>query len=265
MRRFDVVSTISQRMYQRLLDKGLPASKARMAVNWVDLAAFSTPGPGFDYRAHLGLAPDAVVALYSGNMGTKQGLEVLADVARLCLPNRAVAPMHQAQGASIFESDSGAGGQIEFVFCGSAGAGRSRLQGLCQGLSNVRFLDLQPPERLADFLRMANIHLLPQRADAADLVMPSKLTGMLASARPVVATAHHGTELEAVVNGCGLVVEPEDPTALARAVQQLAADPALRARLGAAGQAYAHANLDRDAVLQKFEADLFELVGVRPS
>jgi colanic acid biosynthesis glycosyl transferase WcaI len=86
--------------------------------------------------------------------------------------------------------------------------------------------------------------------------MPSKLTGMLASARAVVATAHVGTELANVVQTCGLVVPPEDPAALAQAVRTLAADPALRERLGAAGYVYAQAHLDRDAVLQRFEVDV---------
>jgi len=146
-----------------------------------------------------------------------------------------------------------------FVFCGN-GAGRADLVARCQGLHNVRFLDLQPSERLPDLLATADIHLLPQRADAADLVMPSKLTGMLASARPVVATAHAGTELATVVQTCGLVVPPEDTEAMVLAVRTLAADAALRKRLGAAGYAYALAHLDRDAVLQKFEADALALL-----
>jgi len=100
-------------------------------------------------------------------------------------------------------------------------------------------------------------------AGRADLVMPSKLTGMLASARPVVATAHAGTELATVVQTCGLVVPPEDPAALAQAVRVLAADPALRQRLGAAGYAYALAHLDRDAVLQRFEADALALLSIK--
>jgi colanic acid biosynthesis glycosyl transferase WcaI len=57
----------------------------------------------------------------------------------------------------------------------------------------VQFLPLQPLRRLSDLLALADIHLLPQRADAADLVMPSKLGGMLASARPVVTTAAAST------------------------------------------------------------------------
>ena len=74
---------------------------------------------------------------------------------------------------------------------------------------------MQPLERLPDLLATADNHLLPQRADAVDLVMPSKLTCMLASARPVVATAHPGIDLALVVQTCGLVVPPENATALA--------------------------------------------------
>ena len=161
MRRFDVVSTISQRMHQRLLAKGVAA-----------------------YRRELFIPDGAVVALYSGNMGGKQGLEVLADLAKQnnwgqipinFVPNTAQGTVEPAQAATNVVA-------VVFVFCGN-GAGRADLVQRCQGLPNVRFIDLQPAERLPDLLATADIHLLPQRADAADLVMPSKLTGMLTSAR----------------------------------------------------------------------------------
>jgi colanic acid biosynthesis glycosyl transferase WcaI len=182
------------------------------------------------YRSLLNAGPNTVVALYYGNMGEKQGLEILADVARLCAASTAY--------------------PILFVFGGSLGVGRTKLTAQCNGLPNVRFIDLQPVEQKPDFLACADIHLLPQRADAADLVMPSKLTGMLASARPVVATAHQGTELATVVNICGLVVPPEDPVAMANAVLQLAADPAMRERLGAAGFMHAQEHMETDTVLR---------------
>ena len=62
-------------------------------------------------------------------------------------------------------------------------------------------LPLQPADRLNELLNLADIHLLPQRADAADLVMPSKLTGMMASGRAVLATASPGTQLATVIDG----------------------------------------------------------------
>ena len=249
LRRFDVVSTISQRMHQRLLAKGVDASRAKLAVNWVDMTHFAKPtmDGGAAYRRELNIPECAVVALYSGNMGAKQGLEILADAAA----NMAIAPVQQAQVATDFAA-------VVFVFCGD-GAGRVDLVARCQGLPNVRFMDLQPAERLPDLLAMADIHLLPQRADAADLVMPSKLTGMMASGRAVVATAHADTELGRVVLGCGLVVQPGHSLAFADAINTLAQDAALRTRLGKAGRAYAEANLDRDAVLGRFEAELRKL------
>lgn len=242
MQRFDVVSTISHSMMKRAASKGVDSSHLRYFPNWVDISQVAPPPSDSvsTYRRELRISSDSVVALYSGNMGDKQGLEVLAQVARLC--HSLTAP------------------KIIFVFCGD-GVGRANLVALCEGLSNVRFIPLQAPERLAELLSSANIHLLPQRSDAADLVMPSKLTGMLASARPVVATAHEGTELATVVQLCGLVVPPEDFMAMTTAVLTLANDVALRERLGIAGQLYAQEHMLKEKVLKQFEADLLELAG----
>lgn len=249
MRRFHRVSTISGRMLGRAQAKGVDAARLVSFPNWVDISAIQPLRGPSPYRAELGIAADAVVALYSGNMGGKQGLEILAEAARL------LGTVSQAaQGAE-------SGPPVQFVLCGN-GAGRADLVARCQGLANVLFLDLQPMERLGDLLGLADIHLLPQRADAADLVMPSKLTGMLASGRAVVATAHPHTELGRVVaQHCGVVVPPEDAAALAQAIRTLAADAPRRAQLGTSARAYALAELDRDAVLARFEAQLLACVG----
>ena len=125
MRSFDRVSTISLRMLERASAKGVEAGRLISLPNWADISAIrpmSSPSP---YRAELGLAPDAIVALYSGNMGAKQGLELLAEVAQL---------LH---GRS----------SIQFVFCGN-GAGRADLMDRCSKLANVRFLDLQPRDTM---------------------------------------------------------------------------------------------------------------------
>ena len=111
MRRFDVVSTISSRMMDLLLAKGVEAKNTFLAPNWVDIAAISpkTKSVGANpYRVQLGLPTDCVVALYSGNMGAKQGLEILAEVARL-------------HGSNHSPSDSP---PLAFVFCGD-GAGKA--------------------------------------------------------------------------------------------------------------------------------------------
>lgn len=237
-RRFDVVSTISGRMLERAAEKGVASERLVLFPNWVDISSVAPCMRSDVFRAELGLKPSQVMALYSGNMGGKQGLEILA------------------QAALRLKDDP----NLLFVFCGN-GAGKAELMALCDGLPNVRFLDLQPIERLGPMLASADIHLLPQRADAADLVMPSKLTGMLASGRPVVATAHQGTEVSRVVEGCGLVVPPEDSVVFADAIAKLAGDAGLRAQYGASARRYAEENLEKEAVLRRFEAQLLKLAG----
>ena len=240
MDRFDRVSTISGRMMERAKAKGVPDGKRVQFPNWVDISAISPLSGLSPLRAELGIAEGATVALYSGNMGGKQGLEILADVARLLAEQQ----------------------DIRFVFCGG-GSGRADLEQRCAGLPNVQFLPLQPFDRLSDLLGMADIHLLPQRADAADLVMPSKLTGMLASGRSVVATAAPETELGRVVTtdaACGVIVPPEQPQALADAIVALAGDPARRAEMGANGRRYAERELSQSVILGRFEAQLRALV-----
>lgn len=252
MRRFDAVSTISKRMGERARAKGIPNHKMVSFPNWIAVNEFAHGSQReiLRYRQKLGIQDGALVALYSGNMGNKQGLEILADLARrytrLALNDHGEVPVEIA---------------IVFVYCGE-GPGRTELMRGCQQLDNVRFLDLQPLALLPSLLALADIHLLPQRADAADLVMPSKLTGMLASGRPIVATAKAGTELADVVHQCGIVVPPEDSQALAYAVQKLAKDRALRTQLGMAGRRYASEYLDAFTVLSQFENALFALCGM---
>jgi colanic acid biosynthesis glycosyl transferase WcaI len=122
------------------------------------------------------------------------------------------------------------------------------------GLPNVQFLPLQPFERLGQLLGLADIHLLPQSPDASDLVLPSKLSGMLASGRPVVATCPMGTEIAMTVAQCGRVVPAEDAPALAAAIQQLIDDEPARRALGAQARLYAEQHLSRDAVLGRMAA-----------
>ena len=166
-------------------------------------------------------------------MGSKQGIEQLIDAARLLVDRP----------------------RIRIVICGD-GAGLPKLQSMARDLPNVRFLSLQPPERLNALLNLADIHLLPQKPSVADLVMPSKLIGMLASGRPVVATAQEGSEVAAVVRQCGVVVPPESPSALAAAIAALAEDPPRQTELGAKARAYAAQHFQRDVILREFELQL---------
>ena len=237
-RSFTRVSSISHKMVERALGKGVPSDRTILFPNWVDVDAIRPQplGASNSFRGELGLE-EKIVILYSGNMGAKQGLELLAPLAK------------------AFENDD----RVHFLFCGD-GAFRPQLETLVAHRPNVTLLPLQPFARLNDLLNAADIHLLPQRAGAADLVMPSKLTGMLSSGRPVVATADAGTQVAHVVEGCGLVVPAEDALALNAAVRRLIDDESLRRELGEAARVYAVEHLGKEQVLEEFERNLKTLV-----
>jgi colanic acid biosynthesis glycosyl transferase WcaI len=144
------------------------------------------------------------------------------------------------------------------LLCGE-GAARQKLEKSASGLDNVRFAPLQPMERLNDLLNLADIHILPQRPDVANLVMPSKLLGMMASARPIVATVKEDSELAYLVGKCGIIAPPGDAQALAEAIVQLAGNPEMRFRLGATARALCIEQWDSSKVLAEFEKKLTQL------
>jgi colanic acid biosynthesis glycosyl transferase WcaI len=237
MNRFDRVSTISGSMLERLASKGVLQEKTVLLPNWVDVQDIFPLPKASIYRAELGIEDNKCVALYSGNMGEKQGLETLLAAAR------------------SLQAESG----LLFVLCG-AGAARERLMRMGTGLRNVIWLPLQPVEKLNELLNLADVHLLPQRADAADLVMPSKLLGMLASGRPVLATAYPGTQLAKMVSSCGKLVEPGNAQEIAQALLELMQAPQERERLGVQARNAAQA-WDKSSVLCGFENQLLAMGG----
>jgi colanic acid biosynthesis glycosyl transferase WcaI len=234
LRRFDRVTTISERMRARLHAKGVPAQRAQLFPNWVDLERVK-PLPPRRRSARFGA--DDVVVLYSGNMGRKQGLEILLEAARLI--------------AAAGER------RVRVLLCGD-GAERAELAAAAKDLANVSFAPLVPLERLNDLLNLADIHVLPQRADAEDLVFPSKLTNMLASGRPVVATAGPATQIATVLASCGVVVPPGDAAALATALCELASDTKRRLELGAEARRVAERFWDKNVVLARAFAPYFD-------
>jgi len=221
----DRVSSISPQMCARLRDKGIAPERVFKMRNWSDARFAADPAGAQEIRAAWGLGT-RTVALYSGNIARKQGIEILVEAARL-----------------LRQRDD-----LVFVICGE-GPNRAELERLAHGLGNVQLHDLQPAEQMGAMLTMADLHLLPQIAGAADLVLPSKLTNMLASGRPVAATTEPGTGLYAEVDGCGVISPPGNAAALAAAVARLADNPEERARLGAAAKARAAQRWSKDAII----------------
>lgn len=226
MRRFDRVSTISPRMLQRLRTKGIAPEKTTLFPNWVELDRIR-PLP---YSAHLRaqrFGDVQTIILYSGNMGRKQGLEIVIEAAKILLDR---------------------GDNALFLLCGD-GVAKPELEQSASGLKNVVFWPLVPLRRLNVMLNLADIHVLPQRADTEDLVLPSKLTNMLASGRPVVATVTPDSQIAELLDSCGVVVPPGDPMRLADALSELVHDPKRRQALGVIARRVAERLWDKQAVL----------------
>lgn len=198
MNRFDRIVTISARMAEKIYDKGVDPKKLEIVRNWVDLDAVKPMPSPLGYREELGLKASDFVVLYSGNLGPKQGIGLLIEAARQ-LAN---------------EPD------VVFAIAGQ-GPMRAEIERATQVLPNVRLYDFQPKERFGEFLNVADVHALPQERHAADLLLPSKLGGMLASGRPIIVTAEPGTELASFVTTSCALTKPGDARALADAVRAL--------------------------------------------
>lgn len=231
----DMVSTISPQMRAKLIEKGLPAEKVVEFRNWANIDEILPLEIASPYRAEWDISRP-YVALYSGNIANKQGIEIVLEAARILQRRK----------------------DLMFVVCGS-GPNKSKLLKLSVGLDNIQFHDLQPRERLSDLLGMASIHLLPQISGAADLVLPSKLTNMLASGRPVVATALPGTGLADEVKDCGSITPPGDSEAFAQAIENLLDDKFLREQSGRAARERATVRWSRVKILDNYEVLLRKL------
>ncbi len=231
----DRISSISPQMCARLVAKGVPQVRVIEVRNWAN-APEPDPDQGAAYRREWALE-GRKVALYSGNIANKQGIEIVVEAARLL----AARP------------------DIALIVCGE-GPNRAQLEALADGMPNIQFHDLQPATRMGELLSLASVHLLPQIAGAADLVLPSKLANMLASARPVIATAEPGTGLYAEVTGCGVATPPGDAGALAGAIASLIDDPVRAAAFGQEGARRAAERWSQSAIVSQMSAEIARLL-----
>jgi colanic acid biosynthesis glycosyl transferase WcaI len=180
------------------------------------------------------------VVLYSGNMANKQGLDILPKIAKNL----------------SYRED------LAFLFCGD-GPMRSELILQCAILKNVVFAPLQPINRLNDLMGIADIHIMPQIADASDLVLPSKLTNMLASGRPIIATCPPNTALSKEIEHAGIVVPPGDDKSASNAIETLLNDAEMRIKFGKTARKKAEENWEMNAILTRLSREIGALVDIK--
>ena len=204
------VSGISDGMLEEFRFKGVPARKRIHFPNWLRSSA-PAGGTRGAFRRKYSIPTDHLLAVYSGNLGRKQGIDILLDAAQQLRPTAAT------------------------VLIAGAGAEREALakQVEALGLPNLRLLPLLSDEDYADMLVDADVGLITQASGTGQYFFPSKLLSLLQANMPVATVADNDSELARAVRegGFGINVQPGRPDELATAIRQLATDPALRARL----------------------------------
>ncbi len=198
LKRSHYVSTISDGMMRKVNSKGIPSNKIISFRNWIDTSLMAPASSDPKIRNLFGIDSSKKVILYSGNIGEKQGIEIIIEVAEALRDSEAF-----------------------FLIIGD-GAFRKKLQDLAQSkrLENIKIFPLQPIELLPGILNMADLHLVLQKKAAADLVMPSKLAAILSIGGVAIVSAEEGTTLYEIVsqNNMGILIEPESAMALKEAI-----------------------------------------------
>lgn len=225
---------------ERLVARGVPREKLFLLTNGVDTAAYQVGAPDRELASRLGLDGHKVF-MYAGLHGLAQGLDVILEAAKLTRNP-----------------------DILYVLVGD-GAEKAELvaKAEAEGIANVRFLPIQPTSTLPAVLNLAYATIIPlRRLELFKAALPSKLFDSMAAGRPIVAPLWGEAAALVEAAACGVVVEPEDARAVQRAVETLAADPALAHRLGEQGRRYVVEHFDRDDIAARL-AKLLEEIGGR--
>jgi colanic acid biosynthesis glycosyl transferase WcaI len=232
------VSGITQGMLKTFRAKGVAGAKLLYFPNAIALGDSAPPPQRGEFRDRHGFPGAEFLAIYAGNLGVKQGLDVLLEAAPLLRDRR-----------------------IRIVICGD-GAQREALtrQVSEMKLPNVSLLPLQQGRDYRALLVDADLCFITQQAGSGNSFFPSKLLGLLAEAKPVVTVAAPECELAlSLAEGkFGVNVPPGRPPELADLLDSLVNDPQRLAEFGAAGRRYVQ-QFEKGRVMENF---LGELAGI---
>jgi putative colanic acid biosynthesis glycosyltransferase WcaI len=239
LRRADRVVAIGDTMRRRLEAKGARPDRLHVIPNWVDTDRLQPLGKETQWARDRGF-DRRFVAMHSGNVGHAQDLESLVRAASF-----------------LRDLDD-----LVIPIIGS-GARHSELKALANRLEvdQVVFLSYQNRRVLAQSLSSADVHVVGLAPGLAGYVVPSRLYGILAAGRPVIAAADPESETSAVVRkiGCGIVVPPGRPELLARAIRDAHDGVYDLAEMGARGREWVEREADRTVAVRRYKDLLMEL------
>jgi colanic acid biosynthesis glycosyl transferase WcaI len=236
LRRASKVIVLGEDMRNRILGKGVRPEQIEIVRDGTEIIAGNAQPAQQMQDAELDdeviraiRGNFAFVLLHAGNIGFYGAWETLIAAARQLT-----------------------GDGIGLVFVGE-GAQRAQLESAAQGAANIRFLPFFPGSQIPSVLASADAHLITVKRGLEGVVVPSKMYGILAAGKPIVAVASRETDAVALGEKLGFSVsaDPDDPDQVANVIRQLAADPARTARMREAALAAAPA-YDRVKELEKF-------------
>ncbi len=234
------IGVISPGIAQNLHAKGVPASKIHYLPNWIDLEFIRPMDRNNGFREQNHLSKQDFVVMYAGNIGNKQGLEVLIDSASLLREKK----------------------QIRFYIVGEGSCKADLVQKAKRlNLPNLQVLTLQPKDMLPSMLSAADILVLTQQAGVTDFCFPGKLLTYMASATPLVAAINQQSETGRAISEAhaGIIVSPQNSQAITEAILKLHRSASLRRKYGANGRAYVSDNFEKSKVLTEFENMLLKI------
>jgi len=239
LRRADRIVAIGDTMRQRLEEKGAPAERVRVIPNWVDTERLAPRDRANDWARGIGLDQKFVV-MHSGNVGHAQDLDSLVRAATF-----------------LRDLDD-----LAILIIGT-GARHAELVALAKLLEvdQVTFLYYQSRGVLPESLSAADIHVVGLASGLAGYVVPSRLLGILAVARPVIVAADRESETAQVVEaaGCGIVVPPGRPELLARAIRDAHDGKYDLVEMGRRGREWVEREADRSVAVRRYRDLLGEL------
>jgi colanic acid biosynthesis glycosyl transferase WcaI len=241
LNRADLVTCVSQGMLNKILRKGLTRPQLALFPDWVDTDRLvrTTQDIAVAKRQQLGLPLDKIVVGYSGNLARKQGIELLVEMA--------------ARFRDRGRSD------VQFFICGDGPAKAGLAELIATQRLDVVMAPLQPEADLPAMLTAIDVHVVTQKNEVSDLVLPSKMFNIMSCGGAQVITAPDGSGIANVMtqSGAGLRVRREDKVGLEQAILRLCDSAPLRQEIGAHGRTYVLTAMLKRAILDKFYAQLF--------
>jgi colanic acid biosynthesis glycosyl transferase WcaI len=241
LKRADRVVAIGETMRRRLEQKGAKPERLVVIPNWVDTDVI-VPQPRDNDWARENRVLGRFVVMHSGNVGHPQNLDMLIRAATF-----------------LRDLDD-----LSIVIIGG-GARRTELMELAVRLETdaVRFLGYQPRETLSSSLSAADLHYVGLGRGLSGYVVPSRLYGILAAGRPVLAAADGDSETAAIVQtvGCGMVVPPSRPELIAEAIRAAHDGAYDLEEMGRRGRDFVVAAADRSVAVARYKELLHEIAG----